>query len=156
MNNSDKKTLNDIKRLFFAHYMNQEIAIDKAGFKANVYDAIKLNWLDNFKLELKSLSKITDEDAEELIKLKFKYDKGDVNDIISMKLEKSFDKKGYALSLEAVVKHKKWADFVERIFISDEKVYSFYIDYLRSKGYAVSFMEYTIEDLVNLNWVTII
>lgn len=144
------------KRMFFAQYIEQDVAIDKAGFKASVYDAIKHSWIENYKLALKPLSMISDDEAKDLITLKFKYDKGDVDDLISMTVEKSFDEKGFKLSLEAIVKHKKWADFVERLFIADEKVYSYLIDYLRSKGYVVPFMEYSIEELIDLGWVELV
>jgi len=74
-------------------------------------------------LKLKPLSQITDED------LKFIYSDKKINVEID----------------EDVYLSKKLANFVESdIYLTD---------YLRSKGYAVPFMEYSVEDLVSLGWV---
>lgn len=104
-------------------------------------------------LELTPLSMITDEHAIELVKMKFNHDKGNVEDILTITVDKSFDKKGFSLSIEAVIKHTKWADFVERVFIGDDKVYSFYIDYLRSKEYAVPYNGISIEQMIEWKWL---
>ena len=105
-------------------------------------------------LELTPLSMITDEHAIELVKMKFNNDKGNVEDILTITIDKSFDEKGYQLSIEAVIKHNKWADFVERVFIG-ENIDSLYADYLRSKEYALSYNGISIDQMIEWKWLTL-
>ena len=54
-----------------------------------------------------------------------------------------------------IIEHKKWNDFVERIFLGEEKIYSFYTDFLRSKGYAIPFLGMSVEEMKKLGWIKI-
>jgi len=147
----------DVKCRFFAQYFGQDVLFYQ-NQTWNIFDDFQelLEREEKVFLQLKPLSKITDEDAIELIKLKFKYDKGNIDEIESIRITKDISKKGYCVSLEAIITHKKWDDFVERLFIGDDKIYSFYTDYLRSKGYAVPFMGYSVEDLISFCWVRLL
>jgi len=80
----------------------------------------------DFFLQLKPLSQITDED------LKFIYSDKKINVDID----------------EDVYLSKKLANFVESdIYLTD---------YLRSKGYALPFMEYSVDDIVSFGWVQLL
>ena len=87
--------------------------------------------LDKYWLNLKSLLQITDEDAE----------------FISKKIAGVTDEE-YKL---------KEIDYIKKMlykYLSDFKNTDSYIfDYLRSKGYATPYLEYSIEDLISLGWV---
>lgn len=96
------------KAKFFGNYLGQEIAFDKAGFKALVYDAIKPSWIESFYLELKPLSHITDEDA---INLGY----------------------GYVSHLKSNLDRN--------------------IDQLRNLGYALPWMDLSVEDLIEYGWI---
>lgn len=142
------------KEKFFALYWGQEVL--KANKNHEIAWVIGLGGnkpVMQEYLELKPLSSITDEDAIEVVKLKMFHDNVDINDIIDIKIAKSSDKKGYFLSLEGIVQHKRWNDFVERVFLGEEKIYSFYIDFLRSKGYALPYMGLIVEKLIEYGWV---
>lgn len=146
-----------LKSIFFAQYWKQPVQrYENNDYKKVVNGFIETSLLEKDYLLLKPVSEISDEDAIHLIKLKFKYDKGNIDEIESIHVTKHIPKKGYCVSLEAIISHKKWNDFVVRLYIGDEKIYSYYNDYLRSKGYAVPFMEYSVEDLISFGWVRLI
>lgn len=127
MNSDNKNTqkqqscLTDVKCRFFAQYWGTKtmyvggvglVEIGKGGWNLKHPD---------FFLQLKPLSKITDEDA------------------ISMYrgLERNYESANQ--------------------FLEDYKSIGFFeqseVDFLRSKGYAVPFMNYSVEDLTSLGWV---
>ena len=121
------KTQNTLenKARFFGNYLGQEIAFDKAGFKALVYDAIKPSWIESFYLELKPLSQISNEDTEHVMELENFIDGFLSDDILNYLIHL---KKGKCNKIEV-------------------------IDYLRSKGYALPWMDLSVEDLVEYGWV---
>ena len=121
------KTQNTLenKARFFGNYLVQEIAFDKAGFKALVYDAIKPSWIESFYLELKPLSQISNEDTEHVMELENFIDGFLSDDILNYLIHL---KKGKCNKIEV-------------------------IDYLRSKGYALPWMDLSVEDLVEYGWV---
>ena len=129
MNNSDTnqaEQLNEtaVKCRFFAQYWGTKtlyvggvglVEIGKGGWNLKHPD---------FFLQLKPLSKITDEDA------------------ISMYrgLERNYE------SANQFLEDYKSIDFLEQSEV----------DFLRSKGYAVPFMNYSVEDLVKMGWVQLV
>ena len=121
------KTQNTLenKARFFGNYLGQEIAFDKAGFKALVYDAIKPSWIESFYLELKPLSQISNEDTEHVMELENFIDGFLSDDILNYLIHL---KKGKCNKIEV-------------------------IDYLRSKGYALPYMDLSVEDLVEYGWI---
>ena len=86
-------------------------------------------------LELKPLSKITDEDKNVLEESII----GFISDIFQV---------GYFVYIDSETS------------ISDKKMTTplniYHLDYLRSKGYALPFMEYSVEDLVSFDWVRLV
>jgi len=79
----------------------------------------------NFFLQLKPLSKISDEDAEHIMQLEAFIDGFLSDDFLNFLIDL---KKGHCNKFEVV-------------------------DFLRSKGYAVPFLEYSVEDLIFFGWV---
>lgn len=129
MNNSDTKQaeqLNEtaVKCRFFAQYWGTKtmyvggvglVEIGKGGWNLKHPD---------FFLELKPLSKITDEDA------------------ISMY-------RGLGRNYESAIQFLE--DYKSIGFLEQSEV-----DFLRSKGYAVPFMGYSVDDLVKIGWVQLV
>lgn len=148
----------DNQASFWAQYWGQFILVKgQTTMYVNEVTFPKFIAMKDYQLQLKPISLITDEHAMELIKLKFHNDKGNVDEIIRIyDIEKAFDRKGFQLSLSATIEHERWNDFVERIFIGDEKLYSFYADFLRSKGYAVVWNGITVEEQLEYGWIKLV
>lgn len=130
------------KSKFFVQYWGQKCGKNKYGnLSVN-----KSNILNITHLELKPVSQISDEDAIELMRLKI-VSKG-VVDIETIEIEnKTLD--GYTF----IVKYKNWDDErVGFIFNGHTNPLSFY-DFLRSKGYALPWMDLSVEDLIEYGWV---
>ena len=126
-----------VKCRFFMQYYGQEV------FAFDEKESIRINSKtisyvsgESF-LRLKNVSDIKDEECVEL------FDKFYPNATRYSPLEKIVDIKGAIRS-----------DFSEYVIISEDFV--FYTDYLRSKGYALPFMEYSVEELVKMGWVQLI
>ena len=138
------------KARFFAQYWGQKIICFPHNKNAIRYDnpnkLLAGTFERNAYLELKPLSQISDEDAIELMRLKIE-SKG-VVDIETIEIEnKTLD--GYTF----IVKYKNWDDErVGFVFNGHTNPLSFY-DYLRSKGYALPWMDLSVEDLIKYGWV---
>ena len=120
------KALNktDVKCRFFAQYWGTKtMYVGGVG----LVEVGKVGWNlkhPDFFLQLKPLSKITDEDA------------------ISMYrgLERNYESSNQFLE-----------DYKSIGFLEQSEV-----DFLRSKGYAVPYMEYSVDDLVKFDWVRLV
>lgn len=129
MNNSDTnqaEQLNEtaVKYRFFAQYWGTKtMYVGGVGLVEIGNGGWNLKHPDFF-LQLKSLSKITDEDA------------------ISMYrgLERNYESANQFLE-----------DYKSIGFLEQSEV-----DFLRSKGYAVPFMGYSVDDLVKMGWVQLV
>ena len=140
-----KNTLEN-KAKFFVQYWGQYVLYFTSDFLRKI-DNLTLDSVENDDfLELKPLSQISDEDAIELMRLKIE-SKG-VVDIETIEIEnKTLD--GYTF----IVKYKNWGDErVGFIFNGHTNPLSFY-DFLRSKGYALPWMDLSVEDLIEYGWV---
>ena len=129
MNNSDTnqaEQLNEtaVKCRFFAQYWGTKtlyvggvglVEIGKGGWNLKHPD---------FFLQLKPLSKITDEEATSMYR----------------GLERNYENSNQFLE-----------DYQSIGFLEQSEV-----DFLRSKGYAVPFMEYSVDDLVKMGWVQLV
>lgn len=129
-----------VKCRFFAQYWEQKVLFfEDKGFTSYTINAPNMfgkgitSQLDNAFLKLNHISKITDEDAVQVMKIHYlkEYDSKLNSSIKSMYLKN--------------VKYLLVNDF--------DKLNRSIVDYLRSKGYAVPFMEYSVEDLVSFGWV---
>jgi hypothetical protein len=128
----------DVKCRFFAQYWEQNVLrtneFPNVPLQINsdtIFDRVYNN---NTFLMLKPLSKITDDDALE------------VANIISRTIDDSISK-------ELVTYYKE--DVLNNPEIFPYASYST-VDYMRSKGYAVSYMEYSVENLVSFGWVRLV
>jgi hypothetical protein len=89
----------------------------------------------DFFLQLKSISNLSDEDAIELNDLMKWYEEIEVDRIIILDV------------LDDLTTYNKSYPFNESLLV---------YDFLRSKGYALPFMKYSIEDLVSFGWVQLL
>jgi len=141
-----------VKSSFFAQYWGQEVCQTKGGRYKVDEDCFPL-W-DRSYLELKPLSKITDEDAIEIIKIIDSKSNRFIN------VNYSFAEKKDLPYIKSVISDKGRFDINNNfVFIIDKQVIDFSLnifDYLRSKGYAVPFMEYSVEDLASFGWVQLV
>lgn len=118
------------KKKFFALYFGKDILIHRIGFQNR--PNVNIEYIDNHDmLILKSLDDITDNDAEYVIGKK------------ECNLRKE-DKNGqyYGLSPSEIFKNQLNISF-----------YSTDADYLRSKGYAIGYLKYSVEDLIKFKWI---
>ncbi len=131
--NTDKKNTqlpqSSVKSRFFAQYWGQKVMKKNIEGLENFYSEpdgfIRSMTKDSpLFLELKPLSKITDEDA------------------ISMYrgLERNYESANQFLE-----------DYKSIGFLEQSEV-----DFLRSKGYAVPYMEYSVDDLISFGWVRLL
>lgn len=129
----------DVKSRFFAQYWGTKtlyiggvglVELGKGGWNLKHPD---------FFLQLKPLSKITDEDAlnvKELVKETFYFDK-------------IYDSKQINRAVIRMITEYtgSWLHVGNCMFA---------IDYLRGKGYALPFMEYSVDELVSFGWVKLL
>lgn len=112
-----------LKDLFFASHWNQEYKF-KSGCTFIINQrAFPMDPNGDEFIELKSLEKITDDEAREMYR-------------------------GVSMNYTTAEQ-----------FLEDNKVFGFLsqneVDYLRSKGYAVPFMGYSVDELIKIGWVKI-
>lgn len=136
----------DVKCRFFAQYWGQNV-LGSTHFKNT--KAVMFNYdlfgslntskglisaTEAFKtyfLWLKPLSKITDEDVEELLPyVSFQFSSKYTDEQIKKEIKKSV--------------------------LDTEMIPSELFDFLRSKGYALPFMNYSVADLISFGWVQLV
>jgi hypothetical protein len=127
----------DVKCRFFAQYWGQLYEFKNTKTKWRVNEgAFPLEKEGNERLILTDLKNITDEDAVKIA------------ETFGMKEELLFVGKFLCNGM-----FDNSADCEENVlFNSNAKA----VDYLRSKGYAVPFMEYSVEDLVSFDWLRLV
>jgi hypothetical protein len=130
-----------VKCRFFAQYWMQDVKTSeknqKKGLKPLQINAHSLQYVDSDSfLELKPLSKISNEDAIEVAK------------IFGMKEDLEFI--GKILCTTMFDNSDSETETV--LYNSNAKA----VDYLRSKGYALPFMEYSVDDLISFGWVRLV
>ncbi len=126
------------KAKFFAQYFSQHVLYFSSDFLRKI-DNLTLDSIENDDfLELKPLSHISDEDAIEFF------------DILFANVGTHKDKpKDFKIEFG-----KEWSQvpFSERYGLIP-KGFLNGIDYLRSKGYALPYMDLSVEDLIDYGWV---
>ena len=132
------KTQNTLenKARFFAQYFGQHVLYFSSDFLRKI-DNLTLNSIeDDDYLELKPLSQISDEDAIEVSKIfGLGHLSGAIKELILSIFRTSINDSGTTSSTNGI---KNWL----HVF-----------DYLRSKGYALPWMDLSVEDLVEYGWV---
>lgn len=133
------------KAKFFAQYWGQNVRNEKL-LKVNGFCKVLLS--KEF-LILRPISKISDEDAIELMRIKID-SKGGGDEIKSIEIE-SKTSDGFTF----IVKYRNWGDDRQGfVFNGHTNPLSFY-DYLRSKSYALPWMGLSVEDLIGYRWIKI-
>ena len=129
---------NENKAKFFAQYWGQKIVAHKfigAGSNASIGSVI-FSKLDNWHLELKPISDISDEDAIEVAKIIFKNPAFHTSD------------KGKRYIRQMILLDHEY----NQLFFSFIKV-SAVIDFLRSRGYLAPWMDLSCKELIKSGWV---
>ena len=120
-----------VKSMFFAQYWGTKtlyigglgkVEVGKGGWNLKHPD---------FFLQLKPLSKITDDDVQELLPLvSFQFSSRYTDEQIKEEIKKSV--------------------------LDTEMMPSELFDFLRSKGYALPYMNYSVDDLISFGWVQLL
>jgi hypothetical protein len=124
----EKNLINKRVKFFVQYWGTKTMYVGGIGLVEIGKSGWNLKHPDLF-LELKPLSRITNEDVKEIVRIENFI--GIFEEII---IEDTF--------LELLIDIKKGR--CNRFAV---------IDFLRSKGYALPFMEYSVEDLVSLGWI---
>jgi hypothetical protein len=136
---------------FYAQYYGQKIIHTSLSPHPDIRQTIDADkfriphQILNSRLELKSISDISDEEAIELIRLG-----SDVHKkcIITRK-----EKSGISFSSEYDYSKRRRNHGYFLNYLSCHAMNTHQIDYLRSKGYAVPFMECSIDDLIKSDYI---
>lgn len=126
------------KAKFFALYWGQSV-YNNPKIKNGGFICLSGRNLKNGCLELTPLSQISDEDAIEVFDILFGYSESHKNKPKEFKIEFG----------------KDWSDSINRETFGQlfPKGYLHMIDHLRSKDYAVPWLDLTVEDLIAYGWV---
>ena len=158
-NNSQAPQLpqTDVKCRFFAQYYGQEIlrwhqwieTTPDSKVDLSIPAIEKSGWF----IKLKPLSKITKEHLQQIFIKEFPFD----TIFNSYDFMCKYDLRNYfIISNVCEKKYLKIIDFEnnKEFNYSNYKTISHIgIDFLRSQGYAVPFMEYSVDDLISFGWV---
>lgn len=140
------------KAKFFAQYWGQEVLIanphvnQKNPFKCEqpyIYHNTDIAWL-----ELTPLSHISDEDVIQGIMITYNKTYEDLGEILEVK---HYDTFSSITTTRAGENFKTFRSFHH--WNGNRKIGSMECDYLRSKGYALPWMDLSVEDLVEYGWV---
>lgn len=119
------------KAKFFAQYLGQDILHGRYGVNGNLVDLIaNKDTGDKYWLELKPLSLITDEDAIEVVKIL----------------------QGIGITSTAMREPKEYClNAIGKTLYLTSPV----VDYLRSKGYALPWMDLSVDEMIDAGWIRI-
>lgn len=132
------------KTRFFAQYWGQRCGKNKyANLSVN-----KSNILNITHLELKPLSQISDEDVIQGIMITYNKTYEYLGEILEVKHYNTFSS---ITTTRAGENFKTFRSFHH--WNGNRKIGSMECDYLRSKGYALPWMDLSVEDLVEYGWV---
>ena len=136
-----KNTLENKTKLF-TQYWGQHVLYFTSDFLRKI-DNLTLDSVENDDyLELKPLSQISDEDALWTINNHyFKFE----NPILELSKLKALTKEIHISYI--------FNDATRHLILKPENLYPHNYDYLRSKGYALPYMDLSVEDLIDYGWV---
>ena len=152
------KTQNTLenKTKFFAQYWGQDV-LCRVIFGKNKNEIImhntpcsnlKLGEIIDSYLELKPLSQISDEDVIQGITYLYNKTYEDLGEILEVKHYCTFS----SITTIEIGCNFKTSRSIHH-WSGTKKIGSFEADYFRSKGYALSYMDLSVEDLVEYGWV---
>ena len=136
------------KAKFFAQYWGQHVLYFSSDFLRKI-DNLTLDSIENDDyLELKPLSQISDEDVIQGIMITYNKTYEDLGEILEVEHYDTFSnitttRAGENLKISRSIHH--WN--------GNRKIGSMECEYLRSKGYALPYMDLSVEDLVEYGWV---
>ena len=144
------KTQNTLenKAKFFFQYWGQHVLYFSSDFLRKI-DNLTLDSIENDDfLELKPLSQITNEDVIQGIMITYNKTYEDLGEILEVKHYNTFSsitttRAGQNFKTHRSIHH--WN--------GNRKIGSMECDYFRSKGYAIPYMDLSVEDLVEYGWV---
>lgn len=126
------------KQEFFAQYFGQDVLVlypNSCTNKCYIELSYNRNIEDDY-LELKDLKNITDEDATQVAKYRYENPKmmlyAEIGKIIIFNYINQSKNKG------------------------EHELELFEIDFLRSKGYALPFRQYSVEQMIEFGWIKLI
>ena len=136
------------KAKFFAQYFGQHVLYFSSDFLRKI-DNLTLDSIENDDyLELKPLSQISDEDAIQGIMFTYNKTYDELGEILEVKNYFTFSD---ITSIELGRNFKTYRQIHH--WNGDRKIGSKECDYFRSKGYALPWMDLSVEDLVEYGWV---
>ena len=144
------KTQNTLenKARFFAQYWGQYVLYFTSDFLRKI-DNLTLDSVENDDyLELKPLSQISDEDVIQGIMLTYNKTYDELGKILEVNHYFTFSgitSIGLGCNFKTSRSIHHWS--------GTKKIGSFEADYFRSKGYALHYMDLSVEDLVEYGWV---
>ena len=144
------KTQNTLenKARFFAQYFGQHVLYFSSDFLRKI-DNLTLDSVENDDyLELKPLSQISDEDVIQGITYLYNITREALGEILEIKHYYTFS----SITTIEIGCNFKTSRSIHH-WSGTKKIGSFEADYFRSKGYALHYMDLSVEDLVEYGWV---
>jgi len=136
------------KAKFFAQYWGQHVLYFSSDFLRKI-DNLTLDSVENDDfLELKPLSQISDEDVIEAITYLYNIGRDELGDILEIKHYDTFSSIttiGIGCNFKTSRSLHHWS--------GTKKISSVESDYFRSKGYALHYMDLSVEDLIEYGWI---
>ena len=136
------------KSIFFAQYWGQHVLYFSSDFLRKI-DNLTLDSVENDDyLELKPLSHISDEDVIQGITYLYNITREALGEILEIKHYYTFS----SITTIEIGCNSKTSRSIHH-WSGTKKIGSFEADYFRSKGYALHYMDLSVEDLVEYGWV---
>lgn len=145
------KTENTIenKQIFFSLYFKQKVRkmmCLNGDFTDEVYHNYELSNVDEDYLELTSVSKITDEDAIEVAKIRGgQFDGWNIEDLKKEETKKFYKENMIAYGKETIYFLNNNSHAIGNV--------SYIVDFIRSKGYALPYLRLSVNSQIEYGWV---
>ena len=144
------KTQNTLenKARFFAQYWGQHVLYFSSDFLRKI-DYLTIVGIENDDyLELKPLSQISDEDVIEGITYLYNITREELGEILEIKHYDTFS----SITTIGIGCNFKTSRSIHH-WKGTKKIGSVESDYFRSKGYALSYMDLSVKDLIEYGWI---
>ena len=136
------------KAKFFAQYWGQHVLYFSSDFLRKI-DNLTLNSIENDDfLELKPLSQISDKDVIQGITYLYNITREALGEILEIKHYDTFS----SITTIEIGCNFKTSRSIHH-WRGTKKIGSVEADYFRSKGYALTYMDLSVEDLIDYGWV---
>ena len=136
------------KAKFFAQYWGQHVLYFSSDFLRKI-DNLTLDSIENDDfLELKPLSQISDEDVIQGITYLYNITREALGEILEIKHYDTFS----SITTIGIGCNFKTSRSIHH-WRGTKKIGSVEADYFRSKGYALHYMDLSVEDLIEYGWI---